>query len=72
MYKSFWFMLEKINEERLVEATADVIKKSDLFKIFEKDKDFEKRIREITVSVLIEYFRIMFQHSGVIKNLIKK
>lgn len=65
-------MITQLNEEKIVKIVADTIKGSDIFKAIEKDKDFEKKIKEIIVEVMTEFFRVMFQHSGIFKNLVKK
>jgi hypothetical protein len=65
-------MINQLNEEKIVKIVADSIKGSDIFKAIEKDKDFEKKVKEITVEVMTEFFRVMFQHSGIFKNLAKK
>ena len=37
--------------------------------IVKKDKDFEKRVKEIATDVITELFRILWQHNGIFKNL---
>jgi hypothetical protein len=63
---------KRIDESRLVESVSEVLKKSDVFKVLEKDKDFEKKVKEITVEVLTEFFRVMYQHSNIFKTLSRK
>lgn len=65
-------MLTHLNEDKVIKVISGEIKKSDVFKALEKDKDFEKKVKEITVEVMTEFFRVMFQHSGIFKNLAKK
>lgn len=62
----------RLNEKIIAESVAEGISKSELFKIIDKDKDFEKRVREICSEVLVDTFRALFQYRDTFKNLIKK
>ena len=37
--------------------------------IIKKDKDFERRIKEIASDVVTDLFRVLWQHNGIFKNL---
>lgn len=47
------------------------LNKSDIIEIAKKDKDFEKRIKEIVSDVVVDLFRVLWQHSTTFKSLVK-
>lgn len=61
----------KINEEKIVQLVAEEIKKSDVISMIKNDKDFEKRVKEIANDVVVDLFRVLWQHNGIFKNLAK-
>lgn len=61
----------KINEEKITNLVAEEIKKSDVLKYIKNDKDFEKRVKEIANDVVVDLFRVLWQHNGIFKNLAK-
>ena len=60
-----------IFENQIVEAVSDELKKSDVIKMIKTDKDFEKRVKEIITDVIGELFKILWQHNGIYKNLLR-
>ena len=58
-----------ITESQIVKLVTEEMKKSDVLDIVKKDKEFEKRIKEIATDVVTELFRILWQHNGIFKNL---
>lgn len=60
-----------IDETKITDFVCETIEKDELWKKLKKDKDFEKRVKEISSEVIIELFRILFQHQGIFKNLVK-
>lgn len=52
-------------------ALNEDMSKKDVMDIIKKDKDFEKRIKEITAGVVTELFRVLWQHNAIFKNLSK-
>lgn len=58
-----------LNEERIATIIAEEIKKSDMLSYIKKDKDFEKRVKEIASEVVTELFRVLWQHNSLFKNL---
>lgn len=62
-------MFMKLNEEKIATIISEEIKKSDLMDYIKKDKDFEKRVKEITSDVLFKLFKALWQHDNVFKNL---
>ena len=61
----------KINEEKIAELVTEEIKKSDILKYIKNDKDFEKRVKQIANDVVVDLFRVLWQHNGLFKNLAK-
>lgn len=60
-----------MNGEEFVSIITEEIKKSEILDAIKKDKDFEKKVKEIISNTLSDFFRAMYQHSGVFKNLMK-
>ncbi len=60
-----------ITESQIVEAVSEELKKSDVMKIIKNDKDFEKRVKEIITDVISELFRVLWQHGGIYKSLVR-
>ena len=60
-----------ITEQQIVHLVTESLEKADLEKYIKKDKDFEKRVKEITANVVTELFRVLWQHNAIFKNLSK-
>lgn len=56
-------------QRKIAKLITEEMKKSDVIDIVKKDKDFEKRVKEIATDVITELFRILWQHNGIFKNL---
>ena len=61
----------KINKKEITAIVTEEIKKSDIWNSLKQDKDFEKRVREIAADVVTDLFRVLWQHNGIFKNLVK-
>ena len=61
----------KINEEKIASLITEELNKSDILKTIKNDKDFEKRVKEIANDVVVDLFRVLWQHNGIFKNLAK-
>ena len=59
----------KIDNEKISNIITEEIQKSDLLNFIKKDKDFEKRVKEISSEVVTELFRVLWQHNAIFKNL---
>jgi hypothetical protein len=59
----------KINKSKISEIITEEIKKSEILDFVKKDKDFEKRVKQIASEVVTELFRVLWQHNGIFKNL---
>ncbi len=60
-----------INEHKIAHLISEELKKTDVIDILKKDKDAEKEIRKIVADVLTDFFKVMFQHNSLFKNLVK-
>jgi hypothetical protein len=60
-----------ITERQIVDMLTESLEKADLKKYIKDDKDFEKRVKEITSNVVTELFRVLWQHNAIFKNLSK-
>jgi len=58
-----------MKENELIELISEEINKSDLLDMIKKDKDFEKRVKEICSDVVTEMFRVLWQHNSIFKVL---
>lgn len=61
----------EISEEKIIKIVTENIKKSEIINIIKKDKDFEKRVKEIVTDVVTDLFRILWQHNNIFKTLSK-
>jgi len=60
-----------MKQSLLENIISEELKKSDVIEIAKKDKDFEKRIKEIVSDVVVELFRVLWQHSSTFKSLVR-
>ena len=60
-----------ITERQILDMLTESLEKADLKKYIKDDKDFEKRVKEITSNVVTELFRVLWQHNAIFKNLSK-
>ena len=54
-------MAKLLNENTLVRLIKEELDKSDVLDIAKKDKNFEKRIKEICVDVVNNLFKLLWQ-----------
>lgn len=67
IYIKIGYMKQSLLENIIIEE----LNKTDIIDIARKDKDFEKRIKEIVSDVVVELFRVLWQHSSTFKSLVK-
>ena len=60
-----------MNQKILEHIILEELNKNDIIDIAKKDKDFEKRIKEIVSEVVVELFRVLWQHSQTFKSLVR-
>jgi len=61
----------KLHKDDIVNLVTEEMKKSDVLDMVKRDKDFEKRVKEIAAEVVTELFRVLWQHNSIFKNLSK-
>lgn len=61
----------QINRKQIVSLVTEEISKSEIMDFIKKDKDFEKRVKEITSDVVTDLFRVLWQHNSIFKTLSK-
>lgn len=58
----------KITESQLKQTMSNLLieelDKDDVVEMFKKNRDFEKRVKEISAGVVSELFRILWQRRG--------
>ena len=62
-------MAKLLNEETLVKLIKEELDKSDVIDIAKKDKNFEKRIKEICVDVVNNLFKLLWQRRNFYDDL---
>lgn len=55
--------------EQIENMIVEEMTKSDLMKVVNKDKEFEKRVKEIARDVIIDMYRALYMHSNIFKSL---
>lgn len=58
-----------MNDNRLIEIIKEELTKKDVVNMFKDDKDFEKRVKSIVSDVVVDMFRVLWQHNGIFKTL---
>jgi hypothetical protein len=56
-------------DQHIVNLIAEELDKSDILRYIKKDRDFEKRVREIVSDVVVDMFRVLWQHNNIFKTL---
>jgi hypothetical protein len=59
----------QVKRNEIVNIIAEAIDKSEILDYVKKDKNFEKRVKEIAADVVTELFRVLWQHNALFKNL---
>ena len=61
----------KLNEEKIAKIAFEQIDKSGILNYIKKDKDFEKRVKEICLDVASDVFKSIWQHNNMFRNIVK-
>ena len=56
-------------DNKIVNIIAEELSKKDVIKIAKDDKEFEKAIRKIVTDVVVDMYRVLWQHNGIFKTL---
>jgi glutamine synthetase type III len=58
-------MNKLLQEEIIANIITEELKKSDVVDIIKKDKDVEKRVKDIVREIVKDMYRILYQHNGI-------
>lgn len=58
-------MNKLLQEEMIANIITEELKKSDVVDIIKKDKDVEKRVKDIVREIVKDMYRILYQHNGI-------
>jgi len=56
---------------KLSQIILEELKKKDVVDIIKNDKDIEKRIKNIVSDVIVDMWRVLWQHNSIFKTLSK-
>lgn len=59
----------RLTSKRITDLVTEEIKKSEILDVIKKDRDFEKRVKEIAADVVTELFRVLWQHNSIFRGL---
>lgn len=60
------------NENKIKEYVFEDLNKSDLISFIKKDKEFEKKVKEIVTEVIVNLFKVLWQHKNFYETSINK
>jgi hypothetical protein len=58
-------MNKLLQEEMIANIITEELKKSDVVDIIKRDKDVEKRVKDIVREIVKDMYRILYQHNGI-------
>lgn len=58
-------MNKLLEEEMIANIITEELKKSDVVDIIKRDKDVEKRVKDIVREIVKDMYRILYQHNGI-------
>lgn len=61
----------KMDGEEIISIITEEIKKSEILDIIKNDKNFEKKVKDIVANTLTDFFKALYQHNSLFKNLVK-
>lgn len=60
-----------MNGEEIISIITEEIKKSEILDTIKNDKNFEKKVKDIVANTLTDFFKALYQHNSLFKNLVK-
>lgn len=54
----------RLTEEKIKELVVEELTKTDVIDLIKKNKDIEKKVKEITTEVITDLFKILWQHKS--------
>ena len=61
----------KMNGKEIISIITEEIKKSEIRDTIKNDKNFEKKVKDIVANTLTDFFKALYQHNSLFKNLVK-
>jgi hypothetical protein len=61
--------LRKVVSNKVVNIIAEELDKREVLKLVKNDKDFEKSVRKIVTDVIVDMYRVLWQHNSIFKTL---
>ena len=61
----------KMNGTEIISIITEEIKKSEILDTIKNDKNFEKKVKDIVANTLTDFFKALYQHNSLFKNLVK-
>ena len=61
----------KMSGEEIISIITEEIKKSEIIDTIKNDKNFEKKVKDIVANTLTDFFKALYQHNSLFKNLVK-
>lgn len=61
----------KMNGKEIISIITEEIKKSEILDTIKNDKNFEKKVKDIVANTLTDFFKALYQHNSLFKNLVK-
>lgn len=58
-------MNKLLQEEMIANIITEELNKSDVVDIIKRDKDVEKRVKDIVREIVKDMYRILYQHNGI-------
>ena len=58
--------------ERITESVTKELSKSDVVDLVKKDKDIEKAIKKIALDVVTDFFKAIYIHDSMFKNIVRQ
>ena len=60
-----------MNGKEIISIITEEIKKSEILVTIKNDKNFEKKVKDIVANTLTDFFKALYQHNSLFKNLVK-
>ena len=61
----------KMNGKEIISIITEEIKKSEILDTMKNDKNFENKVKDIVANTLTDFFKALYQHNSLFKNLVK-
>ena len=61
----------KMNGKEIISIITEEIKQSEILDTIKNDKNFEKKVKDIVANTLTDFFKALYQHNSLFKNLVK-